>query len=583
MKLLKKIGFYLFVISALIATLFFYQNLKQTKVPTIDAASLIPDSCSIYATTANISKLNELVNQQNLIIDKLNTNSFFSKSTQTLAYLDSIITNTNGLSELSKQTIHFATYEQKNNWIITLNCPFVSMSKEIAEQLKKNLNAVYNTSHYKFKYINDAYFLIHKGVICVSNNEDVLELIINNKHKSFIKSNNYLTYKNTLVKNSSIGIYINSQNIDNNKNQIKTPKLITNSTLALSFTFKPYKINANGILKSNINNPINLLHNKRPGNFEEEFILPFNCVELKQYYSDNFASSLISSKELNLYYDSLKYDISKEFKTNIKAKLTFFKINQSFENNAVIEVKDTTYTKLHLELLKDSIYNFQTTNYYKIKNTSELFNPFETTIYKYAWINNNYVYFFESKNSTELIISSLLSQNNLSKNTKVITCLNQEAGSNINYLYYEAPDLNNGNINNFIKLKKESYRNFKHFVFTLKSSAIGFNLHTSIDYEQEDESNNGKLFWACKIDTVSTLTPSLFKNHLTSENEIITQDALKQLYLINSKGSVLWKKKINESILSQIYIVDIFKNNKFQMLFNTENYLHLIDRNGKLR
>ena len=56
---------------------------------------------------------------------------------------------------------------------------------------------------------------------------------------------------------------------------------------------------------------------------------------------------------------------------------------------------------------------------------------------------------------------------------------------------------------------------------------------------------------------------------------------LKQLYLINSTGKVLWKKMINETVRSKIYTVDIFRNNKYQLLFNTDNYLHLIDRNGK--
>jgi hypothetical protein len=52
------------------------------------------------------------------------------------------------------------------------------------------------------------------------------------------------------------------------------------------------------------------------------------------------------------------------------------------------------------------------------------------------------------------------------------------------------------------------------------------------------------------------------------------------VYLINSTGNLIWKKKISETIQSAIYTVDIFKNGKLQMLFNTENYLYLLDRNG---
>jgi hypothetical protein len=72
----------------------------------------------------------------------------------------------------------------------------------------------------------------------------------------------------------------------------------------------------------------------------------------------------------------------------------------------------------------------------------------------------------------------------------------------------------------------------------------------------------------------------VFTNHSTQENELCFQDNAKQLYLISSTGNLIWKKKLNEVITSDIYTVDIFKNGKLQMLFNTENYLHLLDRNG---
>ena len=76
------------------------------------------------------------------------------------------------------------------------------------------------------------------------------------------------------------------------------------------------------------------------------------------------------------------------------------------------------------------------------------------------------------------------------------------------------------------------------------------------------------------------MQPALFKNHITNENEIALQDEENNCYLINAKGTILWKKEINEKIKSKIYTVDIFKNNKYQLLFSSENYLHLIDRNG---
>ena len=81
-------------------------------------------------------------------------------------------------------------------------------------------------------------------------------------------------------------------------------------------------------------------------------------------------------------------------------------------------------------------------------------------------------------------------------------------------------------------------------------------------------------------DTTIISKPFLFKNHTTKGNEILFQTADNKLYLQNATGKTLWKTKLNEKIESEFFVIDAFKNGKFQMLFNTKNYLHLIDRNG---
>ena len=51
-------------------------------------------------------------------------------------------------------------------------------------------------------------------------------------------------------------------------------------------------------------------------------------------------------------------------------------------------------------------------------------------------------------------------------------------------------------------------------------------------------------------------------------------------YLINSAGRVLWKVPLNERITGDIYMIDYFRNGKYQLLFSGRNYIHLLDRNG---
>ncbi len=86
--------------------------------------------------------------------------------------------------------------------------------------------------------------------------------------------------------------------------------------------------------------------------------------------------------------------------------------------------------------------------------------------------------------------------------------------------------------------------------------------------------------WESRLDTLVGIKPVLVINHSTNEKEIFVQDMNNNIYLINNKGRILWKKKINKPILGEVVQVDYYKNGKLQFLFNTEDELHLLDRNG---
>lgn len=86
--------------------------------------------------------------------------------------------------------------------------------------------------------------------------------------------------------------------------------------------------------------------------------------------------------------------------------------------------------------------------------------------------------------------------------------------------------------------------------------------------------------WESRLAAASDMKPVFFTNHNTQATEIVLQDKLNNLYLINSAGRVLWRLPLDEKINSEIFEVDVYKNNKYQLYFSTENHLHLIDRNG---
>jgi WD40 repeat protein len=86
--------------------------------------------------------------------------------------------------------------------------------------------------------------------------------------------------------------------------------------------------------------------------------------------------------------------------------------------------------------------------------------------------------------------------------------------------------------------------------------------------------------WQTLLDTLSDFKPLLLVNHNTGENEIFVQDVNNTIYLINNAGRILWKKPLPGRIMGNVHQVDVFRNNRLQMLFNTREQIFLVDRNG---
>jgi hypothetical protein len=167
-----------------------------------------------------------------------------------------------------------------------------------------------------------------------------------------------------------------------------------------------------------------------------------------------------------------------------------------------------------------------------------------------------------------------------------MTYANDNLMLDCNYLYYENSELMKAhNINSFINSEElwKSENATSQISLTAKNykNSIQVRINASHAQPKSDESNvSSTALWTFNADSLINDKAYVFTNHLTQENELCFQDNAQQLYLINSTGNLIWKKKINESIQSEIFTVDVFKNGKLQLLFNTDNYLHLIDRNG---
>lgn len=99
--------------------------------------------------------------------------------------------------------------------------------------------------------------------------------------------------------------------------------------------------------------------------------------------------------------------------------------------------------------------------------------------------------------------------------------------------------------------------------------------------EKLDQLSKYEILNSVKLNNRIISKPFVVKNHNTDLFETIVQDSSYQINLISHDGSILWTKDLQGPIISDIYQIDYFKNNKLQYAFATSKKIHVLDRNGQ--
>lgn len=99
--------------------------------------------------------------------------------------------------------------------------------------------------------------------------------------------------------------------------------------------------------------------------------------------------------------------------------------------------------------------------------------------------------------------------------------------------------------------------------------------------EIADNTSDGKSIWRAKLEHDIHGKP-WFVTDFTEKNghDIVVQDVEGKLYYIDKSGKLLWSRDVGGLILGDVHQVDLYKNGKLQLVFNTERQIHLIDRLG---
>lgn len=83
-----------------------------------------------------------------------------------------------------------------------------------------------------------------------------------------------------------------------------------------------------------------------------------------------------------------------------------------------------------------------------------------------------------------------------------------------------------------------------------------------------------------KLNNDILMAPQLVKNHRSKGMDVVVQDINNTLYLISNSGKVLWQKDLDGPIQGKVQQVDLYRNGRLQLAFNTEKTFYILDRNG---
>lgn len=141
---------------------------------------------------------------------------------------------------------------------------------------------------------------------------------------------------------------------------------------------------------------------------------------------------------------------------------------------------------------------------------------------------------------------------------------------------YVTPDIKTA-----LEAHMQSFVRFETFALQLSASNNLFYNNVCVQYNQQQVADTSFALWETEIEHPASGMLYKVLNHNDNSREIVVKDDRNNLMLIDRNGVVLWKIQLGEEMLSDVFQIDFFNNGKLQLLFNTANFIYIIDRNGQ--
>ena len=642
MKILKPIIYVLLVAALGVGGYFAWQFYVRAKTPVLDALYSIPNDAALIIGFNDYQSFNSQLQEDNLIWQDIRNTENLEESKSSLdSLLNDLNKDTKFNSILNDPktkmyiSLHFAGHN-KFEVAYSLSLP-LALDNSIIEDYLKQKKYTINTSKVEKEIIyqigdktskESIYLTQIGGVITASHKRMLVEKFIISAHsaepnkqglkKQMLKMAGKDIAANVYVNYSYLYRLISKYASSDYTEEIKSLRNFSQQAV-LDLQIKNNLINLSGfsIQTDSFQSFISSFQNSQPTEIRVSNILPAstsfmyfqggeNLSELLKRrsnspFSERNEKALLKLKARYLvnmgdyFYPWIRNEIAFALSktrssdqsegayaiieaTDIKeAKQTLHKLSKTISNinNLTLDTNRTIYRayEIHHIPLNNLIPKLFGKMYRNIENS-------------YYTAIDNYIVFANSQLALQNIIDSYLIEQVLSNSEvykNVLEGLSSEANLMIySNLHYLRPILNNYLSKEGIKLINQSGLAFESF----GSLAMEFIANDEGVYSTFVLQHGGQqevdepISWKTALDNPIARGPFWIKNHKTNQQEILVFDKEKLMYRIDQNGSIAWAIPIPEYPMSKIYLVDYYKNGKYQYMFNSKNYLYLFDLNG---
>ena len=604
---------------------FYNQMFQGIKNP----VTVVPDDAAIIIEIPNIKTF----------IKDWKTNSSYEKATKEMPYIKNTIKWLPLLfSQLQKHSDGFSDWNS-SKLVMSLHSKgylllFSNTNMQLQDLQNEILSSLPQKINIQEKTINSAYYLKteiesqalviseRRGIFMFSNSIEILEKAIQNTHKPnhFSISKEFLSLEKVSGKRADAHVFVNYKNLDevSTSLKLKLPSPIWNhqnqiaSWTGLDLNLKPKEILLNGytILNDTNSSFLNIFKGQKsqdmslPDNFPYQTRC-YQHISISDYSSFFLAwkAYLQSSQEWKGMEKNFT-KIKKSLKTNhieitnkwwagemaqLKTKkgkeYALFlgkKGRESFRAlSEIAHLSQPSMISMEYKGVKMKEINFP---YYLYTQFGPSFANFKKT---YFAVIDELVIFAHNIKDLKAYLDLLEDGHILNKNEDYLA-FSDNLSKNSNFTFYiKSPNTKNGLFQSLpTALQKEL--SSKAFV---KKDLAGFGLqlnwknkmlYTGIFADLAGKVITNSSQWQVNLDSHIISGPFIVKDHSNNSHKYIVFDDFRQMYLINEQGDIVWKKQLEELPMSDVFEVDYYKNGKIQYLFNTENYLHLIDLTGNM-